>query len=245
LHGAPKHALRRPTYAAASVGVSRSPVSRLVSRAVCRCARSVLIAEPVRTACGRVLVLTHITRLRGRAARKAVRRHGAGWCFASLRGGPQSGGTASAAATRARAAGQNTQLCVEVLIAAISLPVIRADRITPLVHAMNGPSRRPSMIAAGAKGYEPDAHSSGARPGGRQPMPSRRHMFMQDKSTPQVADTRNEPLPFHYRGCVTTSTSAGSPRLTTSSARPIARPRSSGFVTGPSACIPRPWATFA
>src|ERR1700722_21017304 len=30
------------------------------------------------------------------------------------------------------------------------------------------------MIAAGATGYELDAHSSGARPGWRQPMPSRR-----------------------------------------------------------------------
>jgi hypothetical protein len=35
------------------------------------------------------------------------------------------------------------------------------------------PKLKPTMIAAGAKGYEPDAHSSGARPGWPQPMPSR------------------------------------------------------------------------
>ena len=38
-----------------------------------------------------------------------------------------------------------------------------------------------------------------------------------------------------YRGCVATSTSAGSPRLTTSTARRIAGPRSLGSAIGPSA----------
>jgi hypothetical protein len=41
-----------------------------------------------------------------------------------------SGRTASAAATRARAAGRELQLCATVLIAAILRPVIRADRTT-------------------------------------------------------------------------------------------------------------------
>src|ERR1700681_3478037 len=65
-----KPALRRWTHAAASVGVSRTPVSRLVSRGVRRCADRVLLADAVGTTSGRVLVLTLITRLKGRAARK-------------------------------------------------------------------------------------------------------------------------------------------------------------------------------
>src|ERR1700681_3286030 len=69
LRRAAKHALRRRTYAAASVGVSRSPVSRLVSRGVRRWADRVLIADAVRPACGHVLVLTLLTRLRRRADR--------------------------------------------------------------------------------------------------------------------------------------------------------------------------------
>jgi hypothetical protein len=43
-----------------------------------------------------------------------------------------SGRTASAAATRARAAGRKVQLCAAVLIAAILLPVIRAVGTTPV-----------------------------------------------------------------------------------------------------------------
>src|SRR6476660_6557727 len=42
-----------------------------------------------------------------------------------------------------------------------------------------------------------------------------------------------------HRGCETTSTNAGAPRLTTSRARLIAPLRSFGSVIGPSACTPR------
>src|SRR3989442_1727490 len=48
-----------------------------------------------------------------------------------------------------------------------------------------------------------------------------------------------------YLGCVTTSTSAGSPRLTTAMARLSAGARSAGFSIGPSACTPSPCAIFA
>jgi hypothetical protein len=106
LHGAPKHALRRRAHAAASVRVSRSPVSRLVSGGVCRCADRVVIADAVRTASGRVLVLSLITRLRRRDDRKG--RPPPGATAAGF-----SGGTASDAATRARVAGLMFQLCAE------------------------------------------------------------------------------------------------------------------------------------
>jgi hypothetical protein len=47
------------------------------------------------------------------------------------------------------------------------------------------------------------------------------------------------------RGCVRTSTSAGSPPLTTSMARRMAGARSFGSLIGPSPCIPMLWASFA
>src|SRR5437667_3404691 len=43
---------------------------------------------------------------------------------------------------------------------------------------------------------------------------------------------------FHYRGCVTTSISAGSPRFTRSSPRLYATARSLGSVIGPSPYMP-------
>src|SRR5262249_43987895 len=48
-----------------------------------------------------------------------------------------------------------------------------------------------------------------------------------------------------YRGCMITSTSAGSPRLTTSIARLMAGPRSAGLETGPCAYTPSPCASLA
>src|SRR6266849_4939150 len=62
-----------------------------------------------------------------------------------------------------------------------------------------------------------------------------------DRNHPHDRDYRHH----LHRGWETTSTSAGSPRLTTATARAIAGPRSFGSVIGPSACTPRPWATFA
>jgi hypothetical protein len=77
------------------------------------------------------------------------------------------------------------QLCAAVLIAAILRPVIRADGMThasacrdwtmpKLADDRRGAERvgpRPSR-----EGYEPKAHSSGARPGWQQPMPSGRQL---------------------------------------------------------------------
>src|SRR5262249_13180235 len=50
---------------------------------------------------------------------------------------------------------------------------------------------------------------------------------------------------LHQRPCDTTSTSAGSPRLTTATAFFRVGPRSLGSVTGPNDATPRPLATVA
>jgi hypothetical protein len=151
LRRAAKHALRRRTYAAASVGVSRSPVSRLVSRGVRRWADRVLIADALRTASGRVLVLTLITRLRRRDDRK---------------GRPP---------PRARATGRDAST---VRVGSHrGDPALRADGMTPAGACREWPNPKPADDRRGGErvrgscpsreGDEPEAHSSGARPGGR------------------------------------------------------------------------------
>jgi hypothetical protein len=54
------------------------------------------------------------------------------------------GRAASAAATRARAAGQEVQLCAAVLIAAILRPVIRADGMTHAGACRDRPKLKPA-----------------------------------------------------------------------------------------------------
>ena len=86
-----------------------------------------------------------------------------------------SGRTASAAATRARAAGRDAQLCATVLIAAIPPPVIRTDGMTPAGACRDWPEPKPPddrrdgervrRDVPSREKYEPKAHSSGARPG--------------------------------------------------------------------------------
>jgi hypothetical protein len=95
------------------------------------------------------------------------------------------GGTVSAAATRARAAGRAVQLCAAVLLAAILRPVIRAAGATRVGACREWPKPKPAddrrgaeRVRAGdcpfARSVRTAAHSSGARPGGRQPIPSGR-----------------------------------------------------------------------
>ena len=62
--------------------------------------------------------------------------------------------------------------------------------------------------------------------------------------TREYLDSFSQPT-GHQRGCVTTSSSAGSPRWTTATARRIAGASSFGSLIGPSAYQPMLWASFA
>src|SRR5262249_34029128 len=70
-------------------------------------------------------------------------------------------------------------------------------------------------------------------------------LTLQEGKVPLAKEGTFARLYFFYLACVTTSTSAGSPRFTAAAARRRAGPRSFGSVMGPSACRPMPWATLA
>src|SRR5262249_19237053 len=74
----------------------------------------------------------------------------------------------------------------------------------------------------------------------------RRRVLLAERCGGRERDEYDRHRDFHgYLGCVTTSRSAGSPRLTTAIARLMAGARSRGLVIGPSAYHPMLCASFA